>query len=112
MVRRAGGADVLAEPGEHSSTRPLDAVREADPEFVLIAPCGFDLERSARDAEQVLATGPWAWARDKQVWAIDANAFLSRPGPRVIDGIELLARIMHPTLFGPADPAAARRVTA
>jgi iron complex transport system substrate-binding protein len=112
MVRRAGGADVLAEPGEHSSTRPLDAVREADPEFVLIAPCGFDLERSARDAEQVLATGPWAWARDKQVWAIDANAFLSRPGPRVIDGIELLARIMHPTLFGPADPAAARRMTA
>jgi iron complex transport system substrate-binding protein len=112
MIHRAGGADVLAKPGEHSTARALETVREADPELLLIAPCGFDLERSARDAEQVLAADDWAWARDKQVWAIDANAFLSRPGPRVIDGIELLARIMHPTLFGPADPAAARRVTA
>jgi iron complex transport system substrate-binding protein len=108
MIARAGGADVLAAPGEHSTTRTLDAVRAADPEFILIAPCGFDLERASADAERILATDDWAWARDKQVWALDANSFMSRPGPRVIDGIELLAKILHPTLFSHPDAAAAR----
>jgi len=110
MVYRAGGEDVLAEPGEHSRTRTLDVVRAADPEIILIAPCGFDLDRAAADASRVLAMDDWAWARDKQVWAVDANAFLSRPGPRVVDGIELLARILHPSLFPPVDERAARRM--
>jgi iron complex transport system substrate-binding protein len=111
MVSRAGGEDVLAKPGEHSTTRTLDVVRAADPEVVLIAPCGFDLERAALDAERVLATDEWSWARDRQVWALDANAFLSRPGPRVVDGIELLAQVMHPSLFGPPAASAALRMS-
>jgi len=111
MVRRAGGADVLAQPGEHSTTRTLDQVRDANPDFVLVAPCGFDLERAAADAERILATEDWAWARDKQVWALDANSFLSRPGPRVIDGIELLAQVLHPSLFSAPAPSAARQLS-
>jgi len=110
MIYRAGGEDVLAEPGEHSTTRSLDAIRRADPEFVLIAPCGFDLERAAADAERVMAVDEWSWAREKQVWAVDANAFLSRPGPRVVDGIEVVARILHPSLFGAPESGAARRI--
>jgi iron complex transport system substrate-binding protein len=110
MIYRAGGADVLAEPGEHSTTRTLDTVRSANPDFILIAPCGFDLERAAADAERVLATDAWSWAREKEVWALDANSFLSRPGPRVVDGIELLAKVLHPTLFGPPETLAARSV--
>jgi len=110
MVYRAGGADALAEPGEHSTTRTLDQVRDASPDVMLVAPCGFDLDRAAADAERVLATDDWAWARDKQVWALDANSFLSRPGPRVIDGIELLAQVLHPTLFGAPASSAARPV--
>jgi iron complex transport system substrate-binding protein len=110
MVYRAGGADALAEPGEHSTTRTLDQVRAANPDVILVAPCGFDLERAAADAERILATADWAWARDKQVWALDANSFLSRPGPRVIDGIELLAQVLHPTLVGTPAPSAARQV--
>jgi iron complex transport system substrate-binding protein len=105
MVYRAGGEDILAEPGEHSHTR-------ADPDFILIAPCGFDLDRAAADGDRALATDEWAWARGKQVWAVDANAFLSRPGPRVIDGIRVLASILHPTLFGAPDVSAARRLLA
>jgi iron complex transport system substrate-binding protein len=110
MVYRAGGADVLAEPGEHSTTRAMNTVREASPDVILIAPCGFDLERASADAARVLASDEWSWARDTPVWALDANAFLSRPGPRVIDGIELLASVLHPALFGPPDAAAARLI--
>jgi iron complex transport system substrate-binding protein len=111
MIYRAGGEDVLAKPGEHSTTRSIDVVREADPEIILIGPCGFDLERAAADAERVLATAEWSWARSKPVWAVDANAFLSRPGPRVIDGIEALASILHPSLFGAPSSAVARRIS-
>ena len=112
MIYRAGGEDILAEPGEHSRTRTLETVRRADPEFILIAPCGFDLDRAAADGERALATDEWAWAREKQVWAVDANAFLSRPGPRVVDGIRVLASILHPNLFGAPDVSTARRLLA
>jgi iron complex transport system substrate-binding protein len=108
MVRRAGGIDVLAQPGEHSTTRTMDAVRDADPEIILVGPCGFDLERAAADAERVMRMDDWSWTRGRQIWAVDANSFLSRPGPRVIDGIELLAQILHPTLFGPPSATSAR----
>ena len=112
MIARAGGIDALAEPGEHSTTRTMDVVRDANPDVILIAPCGFDLERAAADAERVLAADEWSWAREKPVWALDANSFVSRPGPRVVDGIELLAQILHPALFGPPEPRAAHPVVA
>jgi iron complex transport system substrate-binding protein len=110
MVRRAGGIDALAQPGEHSTTRTLVQVRDANPDVILVAPCGFDLERAAADAGRLLANADWAWACETQVWALDANSFLSRPGPRVVDGIELLARVLHSTLFGAPSPSAARRL--
>ena len=111
MVYRAGGEDVLAKSGEHSSTRTDEHLRAADPDIVIIGPCGYDLERATADAERALAQPAWSWARGRQVWAVDANAFLSRPGPRVIDGIELLARIFSPSLFGLPDLLAARRLS-
>jgi iron complex transport system substrate-binding protein len=110
MVYRAGGEDVLAKPGEHSTTRTHDAVRAANPDIVIIAPCGFDLDRATADAASVLETPDWAWTRAAQVWSVDANAYLSRPGPRVVDGIEALARLFHPDLFGPPDSRAAKRI--
>ena len=110
MVRRAGGVDVLAEPGEHSTTRTLVQVRDASPDVILVAPCGFDLARASADADRLLANADWAWARETQVWAVDANSFLSRPGPRVVDGIELLAQVLHATVFGAPSSSAARRL--
>lgn len=112
MVRRAGGVDVLAKPGEHSVVVTLEAVRAADPEVVLIAPCGYDLGRATAEGERLLALPEWAWARDRRVFALDANAFASRPGPRLVDGIEVLARLFNPSLFTPVDPAFARPLTA
>lgn len=103
MVRRAGGTDVLASAGERSAQVSAQRVRDADPEVILVAPCGYDARR-ARDAARVLlARDEWAWARDRRVWAVDANGLVSRPGPRLVDGIELFARIFNPSLFSPID---------
>jgi iron complex transport system substrate-binding protein len=110
MIKRAGGVDVLATPGEHSVVKSLEEVRAADPEILLIAPCGYDLPRAAREAERLLALPEWQWARERQVWALDANAFASRPGPRLVDGIEVMARLFNPQLFSPLDAAFAQRI--
>jgi iron complex transport system substrate-binding protein len=111
MVKRAGGIDVLAVPGEHSVVKTLAQVRAADPEIILIAPCGYDLPRAVVEAERLLALDAWAFARDRQVFALDANAFASRPGPRLVDGIEVMARLFNPQLFSPLDPSFATAVT-
>ena len=99
LVRRAGGIDVLAEPGAHSVQVDVDAVRAADPEVLLFAPCGFDVARAAREAEALLQTGAWRWARGRVAWALDGNALTSRPGPRLVDAIEVMASILAPALF-------------
>lgn len=111
MIHKAGGVDVLATAGEHSVERSVHAVRTADPEVMIIAPCGYDLERAASEGARLLRTDAWAWARDRRVWAVDANAFVSRPGPRLVDGIELFARIFNPSAFTPLDPTFARPLT-
>jgi iron complex transport system substrate-binding protein len=67
---------------------------------LLFAPCGYDLARAAREARDVLATDAWQWATDRSSWAIDANALASRPGPRVVAGVETIAAILHSALFG------------
>lgn len=111
MVKRAGGIDVLAKPGEHSVVVTLDAVRAAEPDVILIAPCGYDLARSVLEAERLLALPDWQWMRERRVFAIDANAFASRPGPRLVDGIEVMARLFNPDLFTPVDPLFAHELT-
>ncbi|MHB1297846.1 MAG: cobalamin-binding protein [Gemmatimonadaceae bacterium] len=112
MVHRAGGVDVLAKKGEHSVVVTLEAVRAADAEVIIIAPCGYELARSAQEGERLLALAGWQWARERRVFAIDANAFASRPGPRLVDGIEVFARCFNPALFSPMDPDFATALTA
>jgi iron complex transport system substrate-binding protein len=110
LVRRAGGIDVLAKPGAHSVKIDVDAVRAADPEVLLFAPCGFDVGRAAREAEALLRTDAWEWARDRSAWALDGSALTSRPGPRLVDAIEGMAAILAPGLFVAPDWRYARRV--
>ena len=88
----------------------LPVLSSARPDIVIVAPCGFDLDRATADATRVLEQPEWQWTADAQVWAIDANAYLSRPGPRVVDGIDVLARIFNPELFGGPSPDTARRL--
>jgi len=110
QIKRAGGVDVLGVAGAHSVTVGMDALKASEPEYVLIAPCGYSLAAAATEARQLLTMPEWEWLKGRQVWALDANALVSRPGPRVVDGIEAMARIFNPMLFSSLDKRHATRV--
>jgi iron complex transport system substrate-binding protein len=98
MIDRAGGIDVFGEPGGHSQRLTWEQVAAADPDVIVAMPCGFD-EAGARDQIETVANLP-QWkalraAREGRVFPVDANGCFSRPGPRLVDGIERLAAILH-----------------
>ena len=99
MVRRAGGIDVLATSGEHSRTLEVEQIAAAEPELLVFAPCGYALERAVAAARETLARPEWAWARGLRLAAMDGNALTSRPGPRLVDGVEVMARLFNPEFF-------------
>jgi iron complex transport system substrate-binding protein len=92
MVEMAGGSDVLGLPGERSRVASWDEVRASAPASVVCMPCGYDLDGSA---EQALLH-PAVFDLGAPVYAVDASGHFSRPGPRLIDGVESLAQILHP----------------
>ena len=105
MVELAGGESVLGTPGEKSFRTTWQAVAEARPEVVVCAPCGYDLDGSTALATQLVASG--VLPVGVPVWAVDANASFARPGPRLVDGVEALADILHEAT-DPASPLARR----
>ncbi len=110
QIKRAGGMDVAGTAGAHSVPVSTDAIISGDPRIVLIAPCGYSLAAATAEARRLLTDPAWAWLAGREVWALDANGLVSRPGPRIVDGIEAMARIFNPTLFSAIDPYHAVRV--
>jgi len=108
LVTAAGGAPVLADAGADSRRRSWEEVASAGAEVVVVAPCGFHLAAAAAMAGDLVAAG--RLPDGAEVWAVDADAYVVRPGPRLVDGAELLAAILHPGHVGPPDPARARRI--
>jgi len=107
QIRRAGGWDLLGEPGESSVETTWSAVTAVDPEMLLLMPCGLHLHETVREYEQLLRPPGWDAVdavQRGQIIAVDGSAFFSRPGPRVIDGIELLAELFDPEGFIDAAP--------
>jgi iron complex transport system substrate-binding protein len=105
MVGVAGGSDVASSPGEPSRRLAWDDVAALDPEVVVLAPCGFDLDRTITEIDIDTLRGPLletAARREGKVFAVDASAYFSRPGPRLVDGVELLAHLLHPEAY--SDP--------
>ncbi len=102
MVRLAGGREVLGREGEESRRVDWDQVAKAGPEIIVVTPCGYHLARSIEQARQVRDRLPAVGA--KRVVAVDADSYFARPGPRVVDGVELLAHLFHPELFGWSGP--------
>jgi iron complex transport system substrate-binding protein len=102
MVSLAGGTEVAGMSGEPSHRMRWPDVVELEPDVVLLAPCGFDLDRTLEEivtldiSAHLLGTPA---RRDSRVFAVDANGYFSRPGPRLVDGIELLAYLLHPDRY-------------
>ncbi|MGZ4492517.1 MAG: cobalamin-binding protein [Nocardioidaceae bacterium] len=108
MVDLAGGVSVLGTAGAKSFRTSWEDVRAAAPDVVVCAPCGYGLDASRDLARAVVSSG--VLPGDVPVWAVDANASFARPGPRLVDGVEALAGILHPDVVDPAPIA--RRVRA
>jgi len=101
MIELAGGEDALGLPGEKSRTVEWSEVEAVAPEVVISMPCGYYAEQAA--AETMRWRGHLALAGPRAVFAVDAAAYFSRPGPRLVDGVELLGHLLHPELV-PAPP--------
>jgi iron complex transport system substrate-binding protein len=102
MAAYAGGDDALGPKGGDSARIAWDDVVAWAPEIIVVAPCGFRLAGALEQAAQLLSLPHWAEipaVREGRVYAVDANAYFARPGPRVVDGAELLAHLIHPDEF-------------
>jgi iron complex transport system substrate-binding protein len=93
MVSAAGGDDPLGQPGADSRRMTWDDVAASSPEMIIVAPCGYGL----KDAIAVANRLPRVI--DAEIYAVDANAYFARPGPRVAEGMELLAHLFHPERY-------------
>ena len=94
LVDIAGGEPILANPGANSQVISWDAIADADPDVVIVAPCGFDLERAHAAIAELAAVPQWnalRVVRESRVAPIDGNAYVNRPGPRLVDTAELFA---------------------
>lgn len=115
MVELAGGHNVLGSQDTPSHETTWQAVEAAQPDVILIMPCGYSVERTVNELKLGGPTGD-AWRRACEQWpnlyVVDAASFFSRPGPRLIDGVELLATILHTALDQPLDPAKAIKLEA
>jgi len=114
LVALAGGVDALGKAGEHSHWITWDDVIAADPDVVVLAPCGFTVDRVVAEGETPAIRNRLKMLRafrSGRVWALDGHHLLNRPGPRLVDSLEVLAEILHPGLFAfPATRRFARKL--
>ena len=115
QVRLAGGDHAFGRAGEKSVTTTAEEIREYAPEVIVLIPCGYykeDILRQLPHARMPEGFKELPAVKRGEVWAVDATSYFSRPGPRVVQGAEILARILHPEIFGPPTEAEAVRVPA
>ena len=115
QVAFAGGDPTFGRAGGPSRTTTAAEIRAYDPERIVLAPCGYYKEEIIGALGAARLPAGWnelAAVRAGEVWAVDATSYFSRPGPRVVQGAEILARIIHPEIFGPPEEHEAVRVAA
>ena len=99
MVDIAGGEEVLGKPAAKSDRITPERILQAAPEIIVLMPCGFSLERTVREYQRTTFLPGW----NGQVYAVDGSSYFNRPGPRLIDGVEILAEIFHPNVYRGSD---------
>jgi iron complex transport system substrate-binding protein len=115
QVALAGGDATFGHAGGKSRTTTAEELRDYAPEVVVLAPCGYYKEDTLRALGSARLPRGWSElpaVRAGNVWAVDATSYFSRPGPRVVEGAEILSRIIHPEIFGAPAEAEAVRVPA
>ncbi|MDT7541077.1 MAG: iron complex transport system substrate-binding protein [Acidobacteriota bacterium] len=113
QVAFAGGEASFGRAGKNSTTTTAEELRAYDPEKIILAPCGYYTEDTLRALAQARLPEGWhdlAATKANEVWAADATSYFSRPGPRTVRGAEILARILHPEIFGAPEEHEAVRV--
>ena len=103
LVELAGGTNLFGTAGKHSPWMTFDELCARDPELIIILPCGYDIARASQDLPYLTARPRWAElraVRGGRVYVADGNQYFNRPGPRVVDSLEILAELVHPELFG------------
>lgn len=102
LIELAGGDNRLAHTGKRTTYADWNAVRDYDPQVIIVAPCGFDLQRTRQETEALPRLPGWgdlAAVRNSRIYAADGNAYFNRSGPRLIDTLEILAATFHPSRF-------------
>ena len=114
MVEAAGGIDALAQAGAASRRIDWDALTASDPDVIVLMPCGFTIPRTRSELSAITEQPRWkmlAAVQRGQVYLVDALSYFSRPGPRLIDGVEQLAAICHPGIVHPRLPPTIEQLT-
>jgi iron complex transport system substrate-binding protein len=102
LIETAGGKSLFAKAGEHSDWLDWSTLIEADPDVILLLPCGFKIEQTMRDLHLLRENPAWTDLRavgDGRVYAIDGHHYFNRPGPRLVESAEIVAEILHPDHF-------------
>ncbi len=113
LVELAGGVDAVGRLHQPSTQVPWEAIRDFAPQVLVIAQCGFGVARSAQDMPTLEALPGYAdlpAVREGRVYVVNGSDYFSRPGPRLVDSLELLASLLHPQLFGPSQTSPAQVV--
>jgi iron complex transport system substrate-binding protein len=104
LIEMAGGANLFGSPGQHSPWLTWEDLLAADPDVIVALPCGFDLARTRAEMQWLTDRSGWrrlAAVRTGNVFLCDGNAFMNRPGPRLVESLQIFAEILHPSLFEP-----------
>ena len=102
LVHKAGGISVVGSAGEHSPWLDWGDLATLDPDVIIVLPCGFDIARTRREIKSLMTKSEWLKlraVRERRVYLADGNQFFNRPGPRVVEALEIMAEILHPSLF-------------
>ena len=102
LVQMAGGENLFGEAGKHSPWMKFEELEQADPDVLFVSPCGYDMARTRQDVPLLEAQSGWSElkaVRDGNVYIADGNQYFNRPGPRLVESLEILAEILHPGTF-------------
>jgi iron complex transport system substrate-binding protein len=101
LIEMAGGINVFGEPGRHSPPLCWEEIVTQDPDVILAAPCGFDMERTENEMHWLTERPEWnglSAVRSQRVYVADGNQYFNRPGPRLVESLRILAEVLHPRL--------------